>query len=154
MRLLLVCALIVFAPMLFAEAALPDGCRVVAVQGDSVILKAKKGRLVFIHNLLATDLWLTHPVNSPGASAGWPSRIQAERWSALVVDKSSFPLSCIESKPGHEQQVACRGVIAVCQWKKVKWPDSSEGSFWAGEDMSLAELRASLGGRGFVLPGG
>lgn len=135
-----------------AESTLPAGCQAVAVQGETVTLKSKKSKLVFIHNLSNTDIWITHPVTNPSASAGWTTRLQAGNWSALALDKPLFVLSCIESRPGHEQQVPCEGVIAVCQWNKVKLPENAQGTFWAAEDKSLAALTAAVGTRGFVLP--
>ncbi|KTD52955.1 hypothetical protein [Legionella quateirensis] len=152
MRIVFSFCLLLISACLWAESTLPDGCQAVAVQGESVTLKSKSSKLVFIHNLTSADLWITHPVTNPGASAGWTTRLQAGNWSALAVDKPPFELTCIESRPGHEQQVPCEGAIAVCQWKGVKIPAGSEGTFWAGEDMSLQALTAAIGGRGFKLP--
>ncbi|KTC91398.1 hypothetical protein OQJ18_12835 [Fluoribacter dumoffii] len=136
-----------------AESTLPAGCQAIAVQGESVTLKAKKSSLIFIHNLASTDLWITHPVTNPSASAGWTTRLQAGNWSALSLNKGPFALNCIESKPGHEQQVPCEGLIAVCKWKGVKIPAKDKSStFWAAEDMSLSALTAAVGARGFVIP--
>ena len=135
-----------------AEASLPSGCQAMAVKGETVTLKLAQKSLIFIHNLTQADLWITHPESNPSASAGWSSRLQANHWSALVVDKSSFNLSCIESKPGHEQVIPCEGAIAVCQAKKVKMPEDGEATFWVGEDQLLSTLTTSLGSRGFVLP--
>ena len=132
---------------------LPASCKPVAVEGESVILSAKKPQLMMIHNLSKNDLWITHPVSEPSASAGWSSRLQAGNWSALALDKESFELSCIESKPGHEQQVPCKGMITVCQWSTVNLPPTQgAGTYWAGENLSLSGLTAQLGGRGFGLP--
>ena len=138
--------------VLAAESTLPAGCQAVTVQGDEVTVQAKKKSLVFIHNLTSADLWVTHPVTEPGASAGWTSRLQGQKWSALFLEKGPFVLNCIESRPGHEQQVPCEGAIAVCQWKKTKFPENAQGTFWATEDMSLKALIAAVGARGFVIP--
>lgn len=152
MRVLVSFCLCLISSVLFAESTLPKGCQAIAVQGESVTLKSKNSKLFFIHNITNSDLWITHPVTNPGASAGWTTRLQAGNWSALAMDKPPFEISCIESRPGHEQQVPCEGAIAVCQWKGVKIPAGSEGTFWAGEDMSLAALTAAIGGRGFIVP--
>ena len=152
MRLIVTTLCLLIWPFLYAESTLPPGCQAVAVQGETVTLKSKKPTLVFIHNLSNTDFWITHPVTDPSASAGWTSRLQAGNWSALVVDKPSFLLNCIESRPGHEQQVPCEGAIAVCKWKGATLPESSKGTFWAGEDKSLPALTADIGGRGFLVP--
>jgi len=153
MRALAIICLILTSTCALAESTLPEGCQPLAVQGESVTVKAKKNKLVFIHNLAATDLWITHPVTNPGASAGWTTRLQTGNWSALSVEKGPFVLNCIESKPGHEQAIPCEGALAVCQWKGVKMPKSTvQGTFWAAEDMSLQALTAAIGSRGFVLP--
>ncbi len=136
-----------------AESTLPVGCQAVAVQGESVTLRAKKSSLVFIHNIASADVWITHPVTNPSASAGWTTRLQGGNWSALALHKGPFVLNCIESKPGHEQQAPCEGLIAVCKWKGVKIPAQGKSStFWAAEDMSLSALTAAVGARGFVIP--
>lgn len=135
-----------------AETTIPTSCKPVAVKGELVTVSAKKPLLVIIHNLSNSDLWITHPVSNPSASAGWNSRLQAGKWSALALDKPSFALSCIESRPGHEQQVPCTGMISVCQWRKITMPGQSSGTFWAGENMNLQALIEHLSGRGFGLP--
>lgn len=66
MRILLSFYLLLLSTGLFAESTFPDGCRAVPVQGQSVTLKAKKNKLVFIHNVTNLDLWITHPVTDPG----------------------------------------------------------------------------------------
>lgn len=152
MRLSIAVCILWMPFIVLAESTLPKGCHPVAVQGESVTLKTKQNKMFFIHNLTKTDLWITHPVVDPGASAGWSSRLQVGNWSALVINQGTFVINCIESKPGHEQQIPCEGAIAVCQWEKIKFPSNSDGAYWAGEDMSISALNAALGSRGFVLP--
>lgn len=135
-----------------ADEIFPAACKPVMVHEELVKLSAEVPILVMIHNLSTLDIWITHPVSEPSASAGWSSRLQAGNWSALALDKKSFELSCIESRPGHEQQVPCAGLLAVCQWTPVTTPKSKSGTFWAGEDMTLSALTAHVGSRGFVLP--
>lgn len=152
MRVCALICLLLLSTLAKAESTLPQGCQAIAVQGESVALKAKKAKLFFIHNITGYDLWITHPVTNPSASAGWSSRLQSENWSALVIDKGPFDITCIESRPGHEQQIPCEGAIAVCQWTGGKIPASKGGDFWASEDLSLSALISAIGGRGFVLP--
>jgi hypothetical protein len=136
----------------FAESTLPKGCYEVAIKGESVILKPKNAKLFAIHNLSVSTLWMTHPVSDPGGSGGWTSQLQTGNWSAIVIDRSPFKLNCVESMPGHEQQISCQGTIAVCEWTKVKIPVNLPGSFWASEDLSLSALKENLHSRGFILP--
>jgi hypothetical protein len=121
------------------------------VPGDQVVIPAAKPTVTMIHNLSSADLWITHPVSDPGASAGWSSHLQAGNWSALVMDGKAFELSCIESKPGHEQQVSCAAVLAVCQWPAKGLPQKSTGTYWIAEDMAMSPLIAYMKRQGFVI---
>lgn len=152
MKFILSLFFILMANLVHAEERLPSSCKAVTLQEKSVALSTKKPVLAMIHNLSETDLWITHPVSEPSASAGWSSRLQAGNWSSLALDKESFELSCVESKPGHEQQVSCKAVIFVCLWPEVIIPVKQTGTFWAGENMNLSALMAYLGTRGFELP--
>ena len=136
----------------YAEEMFPAGCKAVMIQGEQLQLSAKKRALVMIHNLSSVDLWVTHPITDANASAGWSTRIQAGNWTALALDQAPFELSCIESRPGHEQQVPCADLLSVCQYPAVKGSKADIGTFWVGEDMSLSALMAHVGSRGFVLP--
>lgn len=136
---------------------LPTGCTPITISSESANLPLKKKPvLILIHNLTQTDLWLTHPVTEPSASAGWNSRIEKSKWSAFLLDSpslhgSSFEFQCVESKPGHEQQISCAEAISLCRLSVKMPPQKDLGSFWAGENLSLKELMAHLGRRGFEL---
>lgn len=136
----------------FAQDNVPAGCQPQTLSGSTSVLNASKPVVFLIHNHSKTDLWLTHPVTQPNASAGWSSRIRAGRWSALALDIKSFELSCVESQPGHEQVVPCAGLISICKWKTVTLPKNKIGSYWAGEDMRLEKLTNYLARRGFTSP--
>jgi len=135
-----------------AEFRLPKGCQALKVQGSSVSVQSKKNSLFFIHNLTPIDLWITHQVVDPDVSAGLSSHLQSKNWSALSLGTGSFVLNCIESRPGHEQEVPCEGAITVCKLKKVKFPQQIKGTVWAPENMSLSGLTAAVGTLGYVLP--
>jgi len=134
-----------------AEEVFPARCIPLVVSGELVIVPAAKSMVTMVHNLSSSDLWVTHPVSDPGASAGWSSHLQAGNWSALVLNDEKFALSCIESRPGHEQQVSCSSVLAVCQWPATGLPQKASGTWWAAEDMLLSPLIAYIKRHGFVL---
>ncbi len=135
-----------------AEAPFPYDCKPMPLSAGTVKLPEGAPALVMIHNVSDVDLWITHPISDPSASAGWSSRLQTKRWSAFDLGSQAFELSCIESKPGHEQQVPCSGVLAVCQWLNIATTDKQPAPYWAGENMPLPELLGHLGQRGFKLP--
>ena len=138
--------------MVSAKEIFPAGCAPLVVDAERILIPLGKPRIIMIHNLSLLDLWITHPVTSAHADAGWSSRLQAGHWSALSMDKKAFELSCIESRPGHEQQVSCVDVVGFCEWPTTARPTKPSGIFWAGEDMSLSPLTAYIQRRGFVVP--
>jgi hypothetical protein len=149
MRALLIIGLLL-TKLAIAAPMLPKHCSAIAVQGELLKLQSKKRTLVFIHNTTTMDLWITHLAEKAEVPGDWTSKLQANHWSAIVVPKGSFSLQCIESRPGHEQQVPCEGVIGACRWKKAKIPPGNEAVI--GEDMGLAALEAVIGGKAVVLP--
>lgn len=151
MNYFLLIMLVCFTWNASAEEVLPARCTPVVVSGELVIVPVTRSTVTMIHNLSSTDLWVTHPVSDPGASANWSSHLQAGHWSALVSNDEKFELSCIESRPGHEQQVACSSVLAVCQWGATALPQKASDTWWAAEDMKLHSLIAYIKRRGFVL---
>jgi len=154
MKFLFFCTTFFFSWIVNAQEIFPDGCEPIVVDGGIVKLSTTKPRIIMIHNLSNAELWITHPMNDdPGAQAGWSSQLGAGRWSALALDSQSkpFKLNCIESKPGHEQQISCRDVLGVCQWPNTVMPEKTSGTFWAGENMDMLPLKAYIERRGFIL---
>lgn len=135
-----------------AKETFPKKCSPIRVKSEMLTLSAETPSVVMLHNLSNADLWITHTVAKPSASAGWNTRLRAGHWTALALDKKNFRLGCIESRPGHEQQTACADILAACEYKSVPAPAAKNTTFWAGEDLPLSELIAHLGSRGFKLP--
>lgn len=137
---------------MYAEESFPRGCKAISVSGGTLMLPEGTPSLIIIHNLSEMDLWVTHPISdSNGASAGWSTRLQSDRWSAFAQGKKAFELSCIESKPGHEQQIPCSKALAACQWVGVEIPGKQAAPFWAGENLPLKDLLSYVERRGFKL---
>lgn len=135
-----------------ADEVFPKECTPLVIDDELIAIPAGSARIIMIHNLSTVDLWITHPVSDPGATAGWSSRLQSGNWSALSMDQSAFKLSCIESRPGHEQQISCKNVVGVCEWSTSASPKKPSGISWAGENMALSPLVAYIGRHGFVVP--
>lgn len=155
MRFFLVILSFFYLNIALAEAhpgeIFPAACKAVAIKGEAMRIPAGKLRVLMMHNLSAFDVWITHPASEANLE-GWSSRLQGNQWSALALDETKLELTCIESKPGHEQQVACEHTLAVCEWPITSRPEHTQGVFWAGENMPLTTLAAYIGRRGFELP--
>jgi hypothetical protein len=132
-------------------ADFPNRCIGIPIRDLTVILSADRPSVVLLNNVSRSDIWITHPVPEPSASAGWNSRLQPGNWSALALNEKQFEISCIESKPGHEQQVPCSSVISVCRFHHVKSTEPATATFWIGENMDLDSLHTIIGQRGFEI---
>ena len=153
MKVIVLCMVMMVSWGVYAEEPFPYECNIMSIPHGTVTLPEGAPSLILIHNLSEMDLWVTHPISEPsGASAGWSTRLQSKHWSAFAQGSKVFELSCVESKPGHEQQVPCSGALAACQWLGVKTTDKQPPPFWAGENLALPELLSHLEQRGFKLP--
>lgn len=134
----------------YAQDIFPYGCKPVVLSGDSILIQPELKGLVMLHNLSKTDIWITgYGKNKTGVVS---NKIAPGLWSALSVDKVSLRLNCIESRPGHEQHIACLAALAVCEWPSLSRPEDAKDVFWGGENKALGPLTAYLGRLGFVLP--
>ncbi|MBP6918057.1 MAG: hypothetical protein KBB94_04005 [Legionellaceae bacterium] len=153
MRLLTTILFCVLSLDALAQEVYPTGCIPWPIHEAIPTFTNTQPSILMLHNLSNNDLWVTRSANDQGAQAGFNSLLQAGKWSSLAInlDKTSLPIKCIESQPGHEQEISCADVLAICQWPKTKFPEIDSGIFWAGENMHLAPLQAFLARQGYVL---
>lgn len=133
-----------------AREIYPYGCKPMALRGEVISIPEGDTRLILFHNLSKMDLWIT-PVTQH-QTRPMSTRIKSGLWSALVTEKESLILNCIESRPGHEQHIACFEGVAACEWLLDGHPDKPTGLFWGAENRALGSLTAYLGRQGFVVP--
>ena len=119
-------------------------CKSIVVQKETAVLSSKKPVLILIHNSSSNHLWITHADSGKGAADGWSSQLGPDKWSALMLNSSSFELSCVESRPGHEQQLPCAGLIAVCEWSNGKLAEKDQSTHWTSENLGLPDLLQSI----------
>ena len=134
-----------------AKEVLPTGCKPLVIEGSLISIPEGKPRLIAFHNLTKTDLWITHPVTQADMSTSLSSRLQGDKWSLLKMNRTAFTLSCIESRPGHEQQVSCQHVISACEWPALK-KQQQRHIFWVAENMNLSPLIAYATRKGWMTP--
>ena len=103
-----------------------DQCQPVPVGGESLTLHVEKTAFFLIYNRASTDVWLSHSM----ADSDLTTRIAPKKWVGLILTPSDFVGQCIESKPGHEQQMPCEEMIRICQAEKVKIPVAYQKSHY------------------------
>lgn len=107
--------------------------------------------IYLIKNTSLTKVWVNHEMEYATANAGWAIELQPGKWSALMLDKQPFELSCVELKPGAEQIIACQSVLQICQVQHVQYPNDGKGSYWAAENLAIDSLWDTLEKRGIII---
>lgn len=114
------------------------------------ILLPDIAQIYFVHNISQKSLWLDHPAEhkGKGVSAGWSSYFQPGKWSAILLNRKNFAISCAVIQPGKVDYQDCAKVISVCQPEKISFESNRKGSYWLVEDKTWDELLSALGKRG------
>lgn len=105
-------------------------------------------QIYLIQNHSDKSIWLDHPAKRTSASAGWSSYLRPGDWSAMLVDKKGFSLSCAVIAPGKVENLDCEQALAVCKPPHLVYTPSRKGSFWLVEGKSWKELLNTLEKKG------
>ena len=129
----------------------PAGClaRGYHYHADLLVLHtaaSQQSQLFLLYNVSNHKILINHYLwGDPGASAGWSSVIASNRWSAIVLNRTKFPISC--KVMGHEyKKVDCAKVLFACQFPNISINAKrlSHSSFWAVESVFLHQLLQRL----------
>jgi hypothetical protein len=144
-----------FVPVFAQTPALPSQCKVSGLHYEKnqvVFFKqhTAKPRLYMIQNISKNTVWLTHDNGGRGMGAGWDSQITSQHWSALLMTKPNFKLSChVQAKNGRIKKIVCQKAIRVCQFSWLYSKNPVSGGYWVGENLTLPNLMGRIHERGF-----
>ena len=138
--------LAIFSSLAVSKEYLPKGCQSIALEGTDIHLKAHADHLLFLHNVSESEIWLGNR-----ESAKLTLDMHPGGWSVLFIPSADANWRCVESQTGHEQQVPCQSVIALCQWpatapKNVQF----KNSLWLVENQSIVVAKAYLQRMGWL----
>lgn len=140
-----------------AWAAKPISCTQLALtsQNKEITLpgspQPKTSVIYLFHNKSPQSLWIDHPVNNPGASAGWSSYLRPGNWSAIALNKKNFALRCAMIQPGKVVYLDCARTLAVCAPEKMTLAKPLEGNYWLAEDKDWEHFISTLNKKGIHL---
>lgn len=129
-----------------AKEYLPKGCQAIALQGMNIDSAPTTKRLYFFHNISGKEIWLANR-QFPKLTVG----VQPEAWNILYVPQQASSWRCIQVETGHEQQVACQEVIALCEWV-AEAPETlkTKNASWLVENQSILVAKAYLQRMGWL----
>lgn len=112
--------------------------------GKTIILpgtdSTKISQIVVFKNTTAQSIWLDHATENRSASAGWSSFLRAGHWSALVLNRKDFAITCAIITPGKLEYQDCSKVISTCTPQNEAGNSKRKGSSWLAEDKTWEEL--------------
>lgn len=150
MRNIFLKGILLFCVSTISFAANEFSCTPVEVKSENknIILpgpdQARTTKIYFIQNVSKQSLWLDHPNEGRSASAGWSSYSRPNRWSAILLNRKNFAISCAVINPGKVDYQNCAKVINVCMPKDFTYESKRKGSFWLVEDKSKDDLLKAL----------
>lgn len=127
----------------------PEECTPIKVKtiGKNIILNTDlpkdSAQVYLLKNISKKSLWLDHPTKRVGVSAGWATYLRTGRWSALLVNRKEFSVSCAVIQPGHADYLNCGQQISVCASKQVT-KGGRKGTYWVAEDKSWEEVMLAV----------
>lgn len=139
----------------FAET--PDLCEPAPSKkdGNNIILigntEQKSTQLYFFNNTSEKSIFIDHPSDNPGASAGWSTYLRPGNWAALALNKKNFAIHCSMITPGHVVTLNCSETIAVFSPKQVTYATKLKGSYWLAEDKNWETVMKVLEKKGIAL---
>lgn len=125
----------------------------IKADGKNIILSAadeKKSVVYVLHNVDKASLWIDHP-SARGAHAGWSSYLRQNRWSAVVLNRKNFVITCATIDPDKVTYRDCSKSIKVCTFPKLNYQSKRKGTYWLLEDKDWDGLISSLDKLGYKL---
>ena len=120
-----------------AEKFYPRGCKdnSVTFSGDYVYLgtepSSHKYRVYVLNNISHSQILMDHPPPpNTQSNNGLATNLEANTWSAILVDKDHFELTCKEDYAGELVKVPCSEVVRACELAVSPVMLSSRGLYW------------------------
>lgn len=130
----------------FSHEYFPKGCKAWVIKNNLIDIKGKKNNLIFFHNISKNHIWLANRNVTK-----WTVELKPGLWNVFYLPQNNAAWRCIEAETGHEQQVSCHDVIAMCQWSAIA-PEQilKQSGIWVIENQSVVVAKAYLERMGWL----
>ena len=143
----------VFLLLINPAYSFPKGCEVVgfAYNGPHLVVNDKGTQTFYLiqnHSNKSIELQrLANPDEfmSPPLTA----KMEPGNWGAFASDVSNMQFQCFLTE-GH-QPIACRDVLEVCQYPRVKFALSNMGNYWVSVNQTLRQVINEATAKGIYL---
>jgi hypothetical protein len=150
------CFILVFGLLQVVNAASKVACIPMKLmeKNKNIILagpeKSAPSPIYFFKNIGKQGIWLDHPSNR-SMNAGWSSFVRTGNWSALLLNRKEFAISCAVIEPGKAENLDCTKVVTVCMPKEAAFKTMPKGTYWLAEDKAWDDIIKAVEKRGITL---
>lgn len=124
----------------WAKEIFPKLCEPLPVETSFLDVKSNAKEVLFFHNISEYPIWLASL-----KSSRWTTQLVPDHWAVLYAPTKIGRFRCVQSQMGHEQQVACGEVLAICAQKvMVPKQDLEKLNQWLANYSTWMEARAYL----------
>jgi len=114
-----------------------------AVVHTYIDLQTKGQGWYIFHNDSLQTIWLNSVIKNPAASAGWGSKLEAQKYSLLTLDSKKLIFTCSIQEGSEFKIVPCKHYMHVSEVLSSTANNTARaGSFWVVEDVPLKDLKS------------
>lgn len=143
--------LLVISLYAIAGFGFPKGCDPLPGIENTLDFKAKGQVLFYVHNKGALPIYLSFINKTGTAHAGWTTKLDPDRWSALTINDRTLSFHCIEEKPGSEQRVRCYEAVEACTVQGTGFDKGNSGSYWVSDNADINTIIEKVRARNIKL---
>lgn len=132
----------------------PRGCEAtdfVFYQTGLVLNRSGKQTFYLLHNKMPEEIKLEH-IQTELLSPSLSINLMPGYWSAFATDIQDLRFQChIITQGLGERLIDCGTVLEICQYPRVKFSSSNQGSYWVGINNSREQVISGSSQQGIYL---
>lgn len=136
-------------------APFPKGCEVMGFQWDSPRLRLNQlgeQTIYFIQNISNKLITINHKSSQPFfMDMGLHAALKKNKWLSLAVNEQEMKLSCSSVSANSEKVIPCEENIRICQYPRVKFALSNQGTYLIAKNASLRQAMRKAINKGILL---
>ena len=133
----------------------PKVCETIGYEfaGDKLVLNQQGDQTIyFLQNISAAIIEIEHKESTPDFMAvGWQAKLNYKKWASFAVQEKNMNFRCHIVEKGKRSLTDCQQVLRLCQYPRVKFALSNQGTYWISINKSLRKAMSNAINKGILL---
>lgn len=133
----------------------PKGCEAIGFLYDNqnVVFNQQGDQTIyFIQNVSNSIIELKNANGKNNVvDMGWRTTLAKRRWASFAMNDKDMLFSCQAIDKGKVNPVSCMEVIRICQYPRVQFSHSNQGTYWISRNKSLDQAVRKAINKGILL---